>query len=240
MRGTSRAIALTLLAVLVLAAAPASADWLVTLSSGRVETRGPWKIKGKLVVFTQADGSLASLRLADVDLNASEKATAEANRIEAQDLPVTVAAPRNKLAVLTDETLVRVSKEPAPADEAAGDKDKKDAAAKPSGTVTVATWKRAERTDGNGIEIQGTLQNNTDKIAANAGVEVQLYNEAGQRLAAAPGILNSTSIQPKGTTDFRATFPDVFTYAEVKFQTKGWPLDISPADPPKTDGSAPK
>jgi hypothetical protein len=229
-----RATALS--ALLLAAAVPASADWLVTKSSGRVETHGPWKIKGKLVVFTQADGSLASLRLADVDLNASEQVTAAANRIESQDLPM-AEAPRKKLAVLTDETLVRARKEPAKADEAGG--DKKDAAAKPAGTISVASWKRADRTD-SGVEIQGTLQNNTDKIAANAGVDVQLFNEAGQQLASAPGILSTTSLQPRGTTEFRATFPDVFAYADVRFQTKGWPLDISPTPAQKPEGSAPQ
>ena len=41
-------------------AAPAAADWLVTRDGGRVETKGPWKVKGKLVVFTRAAETAAS------------------------------------------------------------------------------------------------------------------------------------------------------------------------------------
>ena len=67
----------------LLAASPAAADWLVTRGHGsaagaRVETRGPWQVKGRLVVFETAAGQLASLRLDDVDLEASREATRRA------------------------------------------------------------------------------------------------------------------------------------------------------------------
>ena len=237
------------LAALLLASTSSStsADWLVTQSGGRVETKGPWQVKGKLVVFTQADGTLASLRLADVDLPASEQTTAEAQEAKAQqaEAPAAPEPPRKKLAVLTDDTLVRTKKPPAAADEAAGDKDKKDGAdkadkkdqpAKPVGPVSVASWKRVDA-GAKGIEIQGVLQNNSDKIAGNAGVEVQLFNEAGERLGSALGILNLPSIQPKGTTEFRAMFPGVFAFAQVKFETRGVALDLSPRDRKPEDES---
>ena len=235
MRELCRRFAL-ILALLPLAAAPASADWLVTRAGGRVETKGPWQLKGKLVVFTQSDGSLASLRLVDVDLQASEQATAE--RVEAK-ASASTDAPKKKLAVLTDATIVHSRKEPAnkPADP---DAKESSPAAKPQGTVTVANWRRLENADGDGIEIQGTLQNNTDKIAANVSVEVQLYDEAGERIATASGIAGATSIHPNGLTEFRASFPGVFTFANAKFETKGWPLDLSPAPSPEAaKGSAP-
>ncbi|HEX4960129.1 MAG TPA: FxLYD domain-containing protein [Thermoanaerobaculia bacterium] len=229
-----------LLALLLLAAAPSSADWLVTQAGGRVETKGHWQVKGKLVVFTQqADGSLASLRLADVDLPASDKATAEAEEAKAQKATAaaTPEPARKKLAVLTDDTIVHAKKPAPPADEASGDKDKKDKAAdkkdqpaKAEGPVSVATWKRADLPGGAGIEIQGTLQNTSDKIAGNAGVEVQLFNEAGERVGTALGALALPSIEPKGTTTFRASFPGVFTFAQIKFETRGVALDLSPAD----------
>ena len=81
------------LAVLLLlaAATPAAADWLVTRTGERIEIRGPWQLKSKLVVFTRVDGSLASLRVSEVDLKASERATAEA-RAE-KDAPPPAAEP---------------------------------------------------------------------------------------------------------------------------------------------------
>ena len=224
-------------------AAPAAADWLVTRAGSRVETSGPWETKGKVVVFTQLDGSLASLRLAEVDLQASGQATAEA-KAETKSPAVVPSAAKKRLAVLTDETLVRARKEPAgkPARKPAGPAaEESSAGAKPQATVTVINWRRLESADGAGLEIHGTLQNNTDKIAANVSVEVQLYNEAGELVATAPGMAGATSIHPNGfPTEFRAAFPGVFTFAEVKFETKGWPLEISPApsaEPPQ--GSSP-
>jgi glutaredoxin len=56
----------------------AGADWLVLRDGARVETRGEWEVKGKLVVFHNTGGKLASLRLSEVDLEASDAATAEA------------------------------------------------------------------------------------------------------------------------------------------------------------------
>lgn len=61
---------------------PAAADWLVVREGGRIETRGGWKVQGKMVVFTRADGTLSSLRLSEVDLPASEQATEAAKTAE--------------------------------------------------------------------------------------------------------------------------------------------------------------
>src|SRR5688572_4712455 len=66
------------------ASLPGAADWLVTREGGRVETKGTWTVKGKLVVFHTADGKLSSMRLADVDLDASRRATEEAVAAQAQ------------------------------------------------------------------------------------------------------------------------------------------------------------
>jgi hypothetical protein len=66
----------SVLAVVALAAAaaPAAADWLVLADGGRVETAGPWEVRGGLVVFTLANGTLSSVRASEVDLPASEAA----------------------------------------------------------------------------------------------------------------------------------------------------------------------
>ncbi len=92
----------------LLAFAPAAAaDWLVTADGDRVETVGPWEVKGRQVVFRDAAGKLASLRLTEVDLEASRAATAEASR---EPEPETVAEPEPKKEVvltLTDDNLSR-------------------------------------------------------------------------------------------------------------------------------------
>ncbi|HEY9420019.1 MAG TPA: FxLYD domain-containing protein [Thermoanaerobaculia bacterium] len=211
---------LWLLAILWIAAAPSRADWLMTREGGRVETKGAWKVKGKLVVFTQADGTLSSLRLSEVDLEASRKVTEE-SKVPAGKPPAP-EPPKKKLAVLTDADFKKATPQgsTAAAPPEAGQ-------AAPAGLVTVTSWKRADQ--GDGLNIEGTLHNNTEDMVVNAAVEVQLYNEAGDRVGTAPALLTTTSITPKGTVDFRASFPGVFSFSDVKFETKGLPLDISPA-----------
>ncbi len=216
-------------------ASPAHADWLVTREGGRVETRGPWQVKGKLVVFTRADdGSLASLRSTEVDLDASGKLTAEAKVQAAAPLPVEV--PKKKLAVLTDQNF-RKTAPPAPDGKAAAD-NKKPAAA--SGPLSVGSWKRSESPEGDGLVIEGTLHNSTGDMIINSAVEVQLYNEVGDRVGTAQGLLTSTSVQPNGSADFRASFPGVFTFADVRFQPQGLPLNMNAPDAKTDDKGSPK
>lgn len=52
------------------------ADWLVLRSGQRIEIKGAWEVRGRQVVFTSRTGVLQALPLADVDVEASKKATA--------------------------------------------------------------------------------------------------------------------------------------------------------------------
>lgn len=54
----------------------ARADWLILSTGERVETRGHWTVKGKQLVYTSLDKSLRSIRLSEVDLAASTRASA--------------------------------------------------------------------------------------------------------------------------------------------------------------------
>lgn len=67
-----------LIAGATLLALPTAADWLVTSEGDAIETKGPWKVKGRMVVFTDAKGNLSSLRASAIDFEASEAATAKA------------------------------------------------------------------------------------------------------------------------------------------------------------------
>jgi len=57
-----------------------TADVLVTRDGETVETQGAWKVKGRQVVFTNAQGVLSALRLTDVDIEASTEATQRASQ----------------------------------------------------------------------------------------------------------------------------------------------------------------
>lgn len=81
------------------------ADVLVTRAGERIETLGPWTIKGKQVIFTAANGTLQALRVDDVDLEASDLAT---NPPEAPPPPPVVEAPpREPVLTITDKDIPR-------------------------------------------------------------------------------------------------------------------------------------
>jgi hypothetical protein len=229
--GIVHGIALGLLA-LGLAPLPARADWLVTREGGQVETKGPWQMKGKLVVFTRsADGALASLRASEVDLDASAKATADA-KVQATVAPPPVV-PQKKIAVLTDKDF----RKPAPAG-ANGGPDSAPAAAH-AGPLVISDWKRVDSPSGDGISVEGIVHNTTAEVMINASVEVQLFNEVGDRVGTAPGLLASTSLKADGTVQFRANFPGVFTFASAKFEVNGFPINVAPPDQKPADGASP-
>ncbi len=217
-----------------LLAAPAAADWLVTRDGGRVETRGPWKAKGKLLVFTRADGQLSSLRLADVDLAASERATAEAvakakakETAEAKPAP----PPEKKEArwVMTDKDFHPAAPPAAKDDEAKPAAEETDAGDRPKLVVALENWDRKSLQDG--LEISGTLRNPGSELAADIGVTIRLFDDTGALLATGDGRIAAPALGPGEAATFRATFPGVFTFAEAKFDTRGYGLRIKAATP---------
>jgi hypothetical protein len=228
---------LILLGILAAVGSPAAGDWLVTRAGGRVETKGPWQTKGKLVVFTQTDGSLASLRLTEVDLEASRKATSEA-AIQ-KEKAAAPEPPKKKLAVLTDQSfrkppaVISATQAP-PAEEGV-----QPVASGTGGPLTVSAWKRVDLPGSGGVEIQGTLHNTTDYLIVNPSVEVRLYDHAGDSIASAFGVLSNGAIQPRSTIDFRASLPGAFDFAEVKFEPRGLPL-AKPVAPQPEDPAPPQ
>jgi hypothetical protein len=104
----TRSLALGIVAAAALAA-PAAADWLVLRDGSRVETRGTWENRGATVVFHRPNGVLASLRLSDVDLDASTAATAAAvEEAQRPKTPVAPPPPRPVIASFTDADFTQV------------------------------------------------------------------------------------------------------------------------------------
>ena len=56
---------------LLLVSAPATAEWLSLKDGNLIETKGAWKDKGKVVVYTSTLGALVSIRSSEVDLKMS-------------------------------------------------------------------------------------------------------------------------------------------------------------------------
>ncbi len=92
------------LAACGLLAGVASADWLVTRAGERIETEGGWQIKGRMVIFTRPGGTLSSVRLSEVDIDASREATAQAAEAAARPAaPAPEAPTRRPVRVITTE-----------------------------------------------------------------------------------------------------------------------------------------
>ncbi len=206
-----------LMLLLLLCLAPETfADWLVCHDGERVETRGPWKVERSLVVFKTANGSLSSLRLADIDLEASVRATVEAKaetpRLPASDETTTPAEPaaakRLPVLVLTNKNVGR-AEDPVELDpEEAMDDSDASPEAEPS-PLEVISWRQAGNLEITGVEILGTLRNDSANIVTGAGVQVSLFDHEGQLIARRDAFLDAVSIAGRGTTGFRALFPGV-------------------------------
>jgi|CXWL01.1.fsa_nt_gi hypothetical protein len=207
-------------ASLLTALTPAEADWLVTSTGSRVETKGAWKVKGKLVVYTDPTGRLSSLRLSEVDLDASTTATTEAATPAAKAEPPAKAAVR-----LTDADVGHVN---VAADEAEADAPA--AAGKAEGRLAVTKW--SDETTNGGLVISGELSNPTDATATAVRLEVQLYNEAGLPVAKVAAAVDTTTL-PKGqSTHFRAAIPDLKSFASVKFDANATFFGATPKPTP--------
>lgn len=235
--------------LLLLAAAPAAADWLVTAEGGRVETKGTWKVKGKLVVFETKDGALASLRLTEVDLEASAQVTQDAVKAEeakAQQPENTEPARRKSVRVITDADVAHVEPAAPPAEEAGEGKEDdagKEPEPRPRGpiaagpqSVVVDTWERLDLPDKTGIEVVGELENKSDEIATGLQVVLTLLDGARQIIVSNEAQLTDSAVRPGGRTRFRVVFPGTFSFAEASFDVRANGLKVKAA--PTVDENA--
>lgn len=104
-RGTLLLLTLLLLAL----GSPARADWLVTRDGKSIETKGAWTVSGKVVKFTSSAGVLSSLRVDEVDLDASRDETARRNAPSAPPPPPKPAPAKKPVLVLTDADVGHVA-----------------------------------------------------------------------------------------------------------------------------------
>jgi hypothetical protein len=216
-------------------AAPARADWLVTNDGGRVETQGPWKVDGKRIVFTQKDGTLSSLRLTEVDLDASKQATTAMaeEAAAAKASAATEAAPvRKSTRSFTDKDFAR---QPAAPKDDAKDGDAKPAPDSP-GPVKVVDWKKNYNQETHALEITGSVRNGGPDLAVAVSVNVRLFNPRGEQFAAQPASLDTRALHPGQNTAFTAVFPDVIDFASAKIDVLSTPFIAKTPAPAPADG----
>lgn len=95
-------IVLGILGLTLCLATSAGADVLVLKDGSRVETQGEFEVRGKRIVFTSVQGTLATLRLDEVDLEASQAASQPAAPATTGKNEPAAAAKKAPVLVLTD------------------------------------------------------------------------------------------------------------------------------------------
>lgn len=208
-----RVVRLLLVLPIVLLLAPAvRADWLVTKEGARVETKGPWKVKGAIVVFTLPNGTLSSMRVREVDLDQSALVTAEANKPPEEAAKEDEAPPKPVVAELTNENIRRADV-PAASGEGGEAEGEGGAAALPRAVATppyeVLAWNVVDRPDVEGIEVRGTLRNGGEETFANVSMVVRLLTSDGVFVEERRGNLQSMLLRAQAATNFSAVFPNL-------------------------------
>ncbi len=237
---------MTLVLAAILAAGPAGADWLVTREGARLETKGAWTVKGKLVVFHTSAGKLSSLRVAEVDLDASRRATEDAVAAQAQAAaePDKPAERKKPVRVITDKDFTPAAPVPdeqqdeQPDGEAEGGEKSAPASGPASGPgLVVETWNQARHPEQDHVLINGILQNASSAMAADVKLKVRIFNEDGALIATSQAALTVGALPPGEKATFKAEFPGYFSFATIKFESDSRRLATGPAadQPPSGD-----
>jgi len=235
-----RAPGIALLALVAgwwIAALPAAADWLVTEDGARVETKGPWEVRGKLVIFTRPDGTLASVRLDRVDLEASKAATETAKK-PPPEKPRVPAKPKKPVLVLTDADIGPARARP-PAEGGAGEgAGSGGAGSAEQPALEVVSWNTVDQGGSPNVQIVGSLRNNSDEIVTGVVMIVRLYDADDKLIAETPALFNPNSLAPRGSVNFRSLFPGVYGFVRASFEIKssgGWVFTRPPEAPPEEE-----
>jgi hypothetical protein len=194
---------------LLAAASPAAADWLQLHDGSRVQTRGPWEVRGPRVVFTLPNGTLASVPASQVDLEASARATREALAPKPQPTPT---PRRPAVLTLTDADLAASSRGPALARDAApgasttatGTGVAPDPAAAPGGgdELEVVNWSSRYDAATNTTSLTGTIRNPGDDIRFGIRIEIAAFDRDGGLVAKSTVAPLRPGLQPGGTSAF--------------------------------------
>ena len=219
---------------LAFTASGAVADWLVTQEGDRVEINGPWKVEGQLVTFILPNGTLGSMRLSAVDLDASQALTEKA---AAQPAPVQPKPRRKAEFVLTDADVGH----PRSSDSGDSDSAGQSTAAEARPGLRVAGWRENVDLSTSSVTVTGNLQNPTQNPATSIALSVMLYGEDGSLLETATADLERGFLNPGASVRFEARFTDTLSFDRVEFdiRSRGF-LAKPPAEEPAEDDDLPE
>ena len=217
------------------------ADWLVFRDGSRLETSGPWRAQGKLLVFEQTDGALVSVRAEEIDLEASRaltKAALAAETAQVDDAqparrPAKEEVKRRASIVITDADVAHVDPRQFETDTSSGadsESEGAEPASEPASSLAVTKWGRVSEEGASGTLIIGTLRNSGDRVTAGITLNVRALGSDGTVLADQPAAVDSTTLMPGHATRFEARLQDVLIYSTLEFNATSTELDSSPGD----------
>ncbi len=215
---------------LALLASGAAAEWLVTSDGSRIEIDGPYTVEGKLVTFSLLNGTLGSMPLTAVDLEAT-KALAE----KIAEPPVLEEPVKRKAIMVITDADVGHPRLPAASPVPAG--DDADAEEVEAPALRVTGWREEVDSSRTTVAISGTLQNPTQNPATSIALDVQLYDAQGGLLETSSARLERGFLNPGGSVRFDASFDETLSYDRVEFhiQSRGF-LSEPPPDEDSSDG----
>ncbi len=222
----------------------AGADVLVTTDGSEIQTKGPWQQKGKMVVFTLANGQLSALRAEDVDFDATHRRAAAPAAATSAAPPAAAERPKARI-VITDGDVARgVPEAPPPANpqdgdaaataepDAAGEADRPAASAS---RVRVIAWDQEDPADGEGRVIFGTLRNDGNSFATGIELEIVVFADEGALAGTQSVEPVKTSLRPGESTTFRAQFRDVYSIGATRMTVNSLELEVGAAQDAPTD-----
>jgi len=214
---------------LVLLASGAGADWLVTSDGSKVEIEGPWNVEGKLVTFTLSNGTLGSMPLSAVDLEASR---ALAARVAEDEEPAEEPTRPKAVMVITDAD---VGHPVLPTAESTEEGEPSPVTSQ-AASLRVTGWREDVNLSRNSVEIRGSLQNPTANPATSLELDVLLYDDEGQLLETSPARLEQGFLNPGASLRFEALFEETLSFDSVDFdiRSRGF-LSTPPVDEPPTE-----
>lgn len=236
--------AAVVLVLLAAAAPPAAADWLVMGDGTRVETRGPWRQDGRLVVFTSAEGNLVSLRASAVDLPASVEATreavaaAQAREERAERVERSAESPGAVRRITNADVGPGVPPPAALAEGAAPAEEAGQPAAEPGrGALDIVDSRQTtDEFDGHLI-VTGSVVNRSAQTAAAVSLTVLAYGADGELLASQRANLAAEALAGGERTTFQVDFPDVFAAFALRFRPEASFLEVVPEREAADDGA---
>lgn len=231
-----------------LLAGPSRADWLVLRDGSRIETRGAWETRRELVVFETAKGALSSVRLGDVDFEASRAATAEAAERAKRPAAAAEPAPRRPIATITNADVGR-GVPPAPAADAAATEDAAageapasgEAAPAHAGSATekaapalleVVEWRRELDPTGADVLV-GTLRSLSSRVVAGATLEIVLYGPDDKVVDSGRAFLADDLVKPGEVVTFRYPIAGGVAFERAELVPGGHPLALLIGDTPR-------